>query len=122
MPPSSAPAVMEYADNDGDGMPGMTVSQGTLSSTQGSFRQNESAYAANSRKRTYEEEVEDDLDAYFDDIDAEPILPPTQRPIARMKQPGKKVVQNVAAQVASRDDFEDAIFLALEDGMEVDGT
>lgn len=116
VPSSYAPATMGGTDD----LPGLNVSQSTLSSTSGSFAINETARAANNRKRTYEEEVEEDLDAYFDDIDAEPAGAPTQRPIAKMKQQSRNGGQDAGVR-RSVNDFEDAVFLAPQDGMDVDG-
>lgn len=122
VPSSSAPAVMGGLARDEEDMPGLSMSQGTLSSTQASFGANDVAYTVNSRKRTYDEEVEDDLDAYFDDIDAEQTNNPTARPFARMKQQGKKEGQAAAVRLPGGNDFEDAVFLAPADGMDVDRT
>lgn len=116
-PASSAPAGLSGTSAGGDDMPGMTMSQDTLPSTHLSFGINDQAYATNNRKRTYEEEVEEDLDAYFNVLDSEPVH--IQRPVARMKQPARKLEQD-AARRQHGDDFDDAVFLAPLDGMDVD--
>lgn len=118
VPSSSAPAAL----GDEDEMPGLTVSQCSLPSTQGSFGANGEAFRANGRKRTYEEEVEVDLDAFFDDFGDEGEVVRVDRPIARLKGQGRKgdgdaVVQ---AALARGSDFEDAVFLAPQEGMDVD--
>lgn len=120
-PSSSAPAGFGGFSADEDDIPGMTISQHTLF-TQAGFGINERAHTANSRKRTYEEEVEDDLDAYFDVIDSEPAPTTTQRTIAKMKQPTKQKSLDATVRIADPEgnDFVDALFLAAPDGMDVD--
>ena len=68
-PPSSAPPAFPTSRDPDSTMPGLSMSQSTLTSTQGSTISN--AASENSNKRSYEEDIEDDLDAYFDEVDAE---------------------------------------------------
>lgn len=117
--PSSAPAGFGGSIADEDDMPDLMMSQSTMSPTQTSFGINQEAFAGNSRKRGYEEEVEDDLDAYFDLVDCEPTSTLAHRPIARMKQPMKAEVR-VQIVGADGNDFEDAMFLRGPEGMDVD--
>lgn len=119
VPSSSAPAVMGM-EEDEDEMPAMTNSQSTLSSTQGSFGINQSAYGFNSRKRTYEEEVEDDLDSFFDDFGAEPTKGLVHRPLSKLKTQPKARGRDAPAALPGGNDFEDAGFLTPLDGMDVD--
>ena len=116
-PSSSAPADL----GDEDEMPDLTMSQYTLPSTQGSFGANEKAFRSNRRKRTYEEEVEDDLDAFFDDLGDGAGELRVERPIARMKVQGRKGGDAVVQAAPARGfDFEDAVFLVPQEGMDVD--
>lgn len=77
-----------------------------------------------SKKRGYDEEVEDDLDAYFDDVEAlerdECRTQVSNRPMARMK--GTKAANGTGASIAIAiaDDFEEADFLSPGEGMDVD--
>ena len=116
---SSAPAVIEeYDGEDEDEAPGVTMSQSTLTSTQRSFQSMSSTerFGA-SKKRGYDEELEDDLDAYFDGMDSLEEAPQS-RPIAKLK--GTKGSSRVGGPVVIADDFEDANFLSPVDGMELD--
>lgn len=72
-----------------------------------------------SNKRSYNEEIEDDLDAYFDEVEAEEqeqMVPVEGRRIARLKiSPRKHTVGFLGAYtpVGGVDgDFEEAAFLA----------
>ena len=123
IPPSSAPAAMGRAGNLESSMPGMSISQSTLSTTEGSFDSSSSTEHGNYRKRTYEDDVEDDLDAYFNDTETEtenPILRP-ERPMAKLKSQGKKDSAVLPTHAPSGSDFEEAAFLSPIDGMDVDG-
>lgn len=126
VPPSSAPAAMQTEteeESDSDNLPpGMTMSQTTLSSTQGSFMSSASAPFGASRKRSYDEEVEDDLDAYFDDMDAteQAEQPKYSRPMARIKSALRKAATDGMVGVVGGDDFEEAAFLAPPVGMDLD--
>lgn len=106
-------------DVDEDDMPGLSMSQCTLPSTQSSFEANNLAFRSNGRKRTYEDEVEDDLDTFFNGRDDEPPTQLAHRPIAKLKQLTKQCGHDVVVWVAGDHDFEDAMFLAPEEGMEV---
>ena len=122
--PSSAPAVVER-DEDRLEMPVMTMSQSSLPSTQTSSMSSRSTRSEPVRKRTYEDEIEYDMDAIFDNVEAADLaaqqMPPSSRPIARMKPTVQKPRLDRLVRIAGDDDFEEAAFLAAEDGMEVDG-
>lgn len=124
VPPSSAPAVMERYYEDDDEVPSVTMSQSTLASIQSSST-SFAPQPEHRRKRTYEEEIEDDLDSFFDDgeesgvLDDQPLW--TERPIAKMKVPVQKAGANRRVRILGDDDFEDANFLAPpEHGMDID--
>lgn len=120
MPSSSAPAVMRR-DGDEDGVPGLSFSQATLDSTPNGFVLEPVALADSSRKRGYDEEIEEDLDAFFDGLDGDDESRVSEeisrRPIAKMRG-GRKVEQAGPSILA--DDFEEAPFLSPVDGMDVD--
>lgn len=124
MPPSSAPAVMQADEEDEDVLPGLTTSQSTIPSTQGNFVSTTSSASGSSRKRTHEEEIEDDLDAYFDvDVATEPAaasMPGGVRPMARMKPSLRKAGTDGMVRVVREDDFDEAAFLVPPDGMDMD--
>lgn len=68
-------------------------------------------------KRSYEEDIEDDLDAYFDEVEAEEQMAPVEaRRIARLKNsPHKRTVGGVSVYSSTggvAGDFEEAPFLA----------
>jgi hypothetical protein len=114
-PPSSAPPAFPTGRDSSSSMPGLSMSQTTLSSTQGSMVSNTAPGLSN--KRSYEEDIDDDLDAYFDEVEAEEQMAPVEgRRIARLKNsPHKQTVGDVhvhdsAGGVAG--DFEEAPFLA----------
>ncbi len=118
-PPSSAPAVMQ---EDDEGVPGLMWSQSAPSSTQNSVTSMSSTPSAPSKKRGYDEDVEEEMDAYFDKAEAaesfsQQALPST-RPLAKMK--GTTNHQS-AVRIFGTDDFEEAGFL-VPDGMEVDSS
>jgi hypothetical protein len=105
-------------------VPSLTMSQSTLPSTQGSFVSSTSAQSG-SRKRTYEEETEEEIDAFFDEVEVQNAAEAVEqqmvrddRPIARMK--GKSNLPDKgrsagAVRVVGEDDFEEAAFLAPMD-------
>ncbi|EME86342.1 uncharacterized protein MYCFIDRAFT_84488 [Pseudocercospora fijiensis CIRAD86] len=108
VPPSSAPAAMRQCeDYDNEGMPSLSMSQSTIPSTQSSSMSTSSSLGA--KKRTYEDEAENDMDAFFDESeDAVAQEPDALRPIARMKcRTGK----NNAQILNDNGDFEEAPFL-----------
>lgn len=125
MPSSSAPAVLESSEDDDDFLPDLMMSQSTLASTQGSF-----AYVANaalppSRKRGYEEDMEDDMDAYFDEHDVPfantlATSEDASRHTSRIKLPMRNAKAITAVHIAGVDDFDEASFLAPLEGMDVD--
>lgn len=118
VPSSSAPAVM-HRGND-VGVPELDFSQDTLASTQRSFASSGSPDVS-SRKRTYEEDAEEEIDAFFHEVDAEEAearrMARDDRAIAKMKGPSGKAPVGGPLKVVGEDDFEDAAFLAP---MEVD--
>ncbi|KAF2213133.1 hypothetical protein CERZMDRAFT_96801 [Cercospora zeae-maydis SCOH1-5] len=109
-PISSAPPTL---DRSADCIPDLARSQSTTASSQNSFG-GTSSHDANAKKRSYEDEVESDMDAFFDDGDfgeAAPFGGATKtRFMARMKSsPSKPLIS--AVQVVEDDDFEEATFL-----------
>ncbi|MBA7495870.1 hypothetical protein ES702_06466 [subsurface metagenome] len=124
-PPSSAPAAMQSDSGDEEDMLELSTSQNTILSTQGSLMPSVSAPSAPSRKRTFEDDIEDDMDAYFDQVeDADPddrSQVATSRPIARVKPALRKAATDGLVRVVYGHDFEEASFLAPPDDMELDG-
>lgn len=114
IPASSAPAAVET-----DSMPSMTMSQQTMPSTQGSFTSLSSSRAGESKKRTFEEEIEEDMDAFFDEVEDEK-MGAGRRPIAKPKVGLRRAATDgvLVAGVADGD-FDEAAFLAP---MDVDDT
>ena len=118
MPSSSAPAVMAAGyDEDRMELPELVWSQSSFASTAQRSEQ------CTNRKRTYEEEVEDEFDAYFHAIEQNGPSMEQQgmyadRPIARMKRAPAKARSEGIVKVFGEDDFEDAAFLVP---MDVDG-
>ncbi|KXL50743.1 MAG: hypothetical protein FE78DRAFT_103185 [Acidomyces sp. 'richmondensis'] len=71
VPPSSAPATMQTDNNDCDEMvTALSMSQPTVSSSQESLSSSSLSAGICSKKRTFEEEIEEDMDICFEDIDA----------------------------------------------------
>lgn len=118
VPPSSAPAVMEAgAEDEDDDLPGLSLSQDTLPSTQGSFGGGLAGWkdgAGQGRKRGYEDEVEDDMDAIFEELDAEDGTF-GRRAIAKPKPSLRRVATDGAAVAVPDNDFGEAAFLAPMD-------
>lgn len=114
---SSAPAMIESGDEEGDDdLPGLTMSQSTLFSTQDSVHSAGMPALSGGVKRTFEEDIEDDMDDYFAQIDqAETAF--TTRPLAKPNT----AFRRLGAGAMNGSDFEDAAFLApVDDGMDVD--
>ncbi|KAF1819877.1 uncharacterized protein K489DRAFT_373103 [Dissoconium aciculare CBS 342.82] len=112
MPASSAPAaVMDTYELDFEHMPDLSGSQITLSSSQESFGPVEEP---SNRKRTYEDEVEDGMDALFEDMHAPDIIhhqmPGVSRPIAKPRNLRKTAISDQPA-VINPGDFDEAPFL-----------
>ena len=75
-----------------------------------------------SNKRSYEEDIEEDLDAYFDEVEAEEQVAPVEgRRIARLKNSPRKQINgsvDVYTSPGVEGDFEEAPFLApMETGV-----
>jgi len=120
VPSSSAPPDMQSGDQGYEnGVPALSVSQNTLASTQNSFLSASSASGGGlggSRKRTYEEETEDEMDAFFDEVDVVNAVPST-RVIAEPKASLRKAATEPGMVVSNPGDFDEATFLAP---MEID--
>lgn len=67
-------------------------------------------------KRSYDDEVEEDMDLYFDEVEAQEQMPPIgSRPIAKLKRSPRKAAMGTTSVMypsAIEGDFEDAPFLA----------
>lgn len=68
-------------------------------------------------KRSYDDEAEDDMDAYFDEVAAEEQIAPVEsRPIAKLKRSPRKGAMGTCSRPiftsVIEGDFEDAPFLA----------
>jgi hypothetical protein len=112
-PTSSAPMiVMGSNEEDYEQMPDLSFSQDTLTSSQRSswFMVEEPP----TRKRTYEDEVEDDMDALFEGMHSQDKLPAPSsalpRPIATPRTARKSAHPSQAAMMISGD-FDEASFL-----------
>ena len=112
--PSSAPAIMRTDEEDDYDMPALSTSQGSFMSTQHSFAGQPPAYTE-SKKRSYEDEAEEDMDAFFDQQEDDDMAMAQQsasaRPIARLKGTTQKVPQQHGVRIFGSDDFEEAPFL-----------
>ncbi|KXT06589.1 hypothetical protein AC578_8561 [Pseudocercospora eumusae] len=108
MPSSSAPAAMQQHETyENEARPSLSMSQSTLSSTQSSFMSTSSSLST--KKRRYEDEAENDMDAFFDESeDAEAQEPDA----ARMKSRTRKNNGSNWVQIMNGNgDFEEAAFL-----------
>lgn len=114
-PPSSAPAAFQSESDVNGSMPALSMSQSTLSSTQDStVSAIPNAKATN--KRSYDEHIEEDLDAYFDDVEAhEQLASSAPRRIAKLKGSPRKADRGTGVMFAfgggQEGDFEEATFL-----------
>lgn len=127
-PSSSAPAVMQHDDfgKEEEDVPTLTWSQTTISSTQNGFATPVPA----SKKRSYEADIEDGLDAFFNDYDFDNAIAPTPtttpqlRPIARFKTSRRRAVDDGVVRVVGGDGFDfdsgDAAFLVPDEVMDTD--
>jgi hypothetical protein len=94
-------------------MPGLSMSQSSLASTVPlSFSTSQTV-----NKRSYDDDAEDDVDAYFDEVEAEEqTVPAETRRIAKLKNsPRKQMAGRLAvcnSAVGVEGDFEEANFLA----------
>jgi hypothetical protein len=114
-PPSSAPPAFPTRTEGHNSVPSLSMSQSTISSTQSSVVSRMAPQKSN--KRFYDEEIEDNLDAYFDEVEAEePMTPVEGRQIARLKNsPRKQTASGISSYNSSMGfdgDFEEATFLA----------
>ncbi|CZT20061.1 uncharacterized protein RCC_05918 [Ramularia collo-cygni] len=119
---SSAPAEWDD-DGEEEDMPGLSFSQYTPSSSNNSFVGVSQQSIGSAKKRSYEDDVEDDMDAFFDQVAAGDAAAHRDiaRPIARLKGSSPtKTAQNSVVRILDVDDFEEAAFLAPIEGMEVD--
>lgn len=120
MPFSSAPTIMiRHDENDELSVPGLSTSQNTISSTQGSFSGAIAAIPAAAKKRTYEDDIEDEMDNFFEELDTSDDVsaatPVHDRPIAKMKG-SRKTSMPASVSILDGGDFEEAIFLTpMED-------
>lgn len=97
-------------------MPDLSLSQTTTRSTQSSFTGAPSLdRSVSSKKRGYEDEVEDDMDAFFDQDDMDDATmaeePRFVRPIAKMRSSNGMKPQSNTVHIVNPDDFEEASFL-----------
>ena len=112
-PPSSAPPAFQDGNGDAGSMPGLSMSQ----SSSTSMLPLSSSTPKATYKRSYDDDTEGGVDAYFDEVEAEEqkVSVETRR-IARLKNsPRKQVAGRVAVfnpAVGGEGDFEDAAFLA----------
>ena len=125
IPSSSAPAVLESSEDDDDFLPDLMMSQSTLASTQGSFSYGTNTADPINRKRGYEEDMEEDMDAFFDEYDASfadalTINENASRHTTRIKLPMRNARGTTAVHIAGVDDFDEASFLEPLEVMDVD--
>jgi hypothetical protein len=109
-PPSSAPPAFPGGHDGATSMHGLCMSQSSFASTLPSAPQT-------ANKRAYDDDAEDDVDAYFDEVEAEEqTMPIEARRIARLKHsPRNQVAGRLAvfnSAVGVEGDFEEAAFLA----------
>jgi hypothetical protein len=114
-PPSSAPPAFHIRRDSNGSMPGLSMSQSTLPFTQDSVMSN--VAPALSNKRSYEEDIEDDLDAYFDEVEAQEHMAPAEgRRFATLKTSRRKQMNGgvgvYTSTIGIAEDFEEAPFLA----------
>jgi len=93
--------------------PALTYSQETLPSSGSSFgSMTATANAlASTKKRSYNEDIEDELDAFFDEEEGKDLMMQTTRPIARPRGRGKVTSTEMIQTVNGDFDDEDAAFL-----------
>lgn len=97
-------------------MPALSMSQSTLQSTQSSSISTSPGLGKAANKRSYDDEIEDDMDAYFDEVEAEEQTVPVEaRRIAQPKRSPRKAAQRPADVFhfpsVIEGDFENAPFL-----------
>lgn len=97
-----------------EGLPALSMSQNTLASTQNSSVFHTVADAGTSRKRTYEEDIEDDMDAFFDEVDVAETASES-RVIAKPKSTLRQAITEPEIVIMDGGDFDDAPFLAPMD-------
>ncbi|EMC92202.1 hypothetical protein BAUCODRAFT_38223 [Baudoinia panamericana UAMH 10762] len=112
VPPSSAPPVLQ---RDEEHLPALTTSQLTLpSSTQSSFGSTSAPETNGTKKRTFEDEMEDDLDELFDEMDAAGPSSSIRR-LAKPKATLRRAATDGVLLDVGHEDFEEAAFLAPMD-------
>lgn len=107
---------------DEDALPGLTMSQNTITSSQNSCAGTWRGEVVESRKRGYEEDIEDELDGFFADEVFEDATVRVERPLASMKKSLRRGGDVERVKVFGVDDFGEAEFLVAMDSMEVDAT
>jgi hypothetical protein len=112
-PPSSAPPAFHTGYEGTASTPGLSMSQSSSASTPSLS----SSALQTANKRAYNNDAEDDVDAYFDEVEAEEEnAPVVMRRIARLRNLSRKQVAGRMAVFDSaagvKDDFEEAAFLA----------
>ena len=121
-PPSSAPAAFFPATSldETDFLPALSISQNTPPSTQNSIHSSQHPLTK-TNKRSYEDELEDELDAYFSEVEAEDHdTLVAKRAFVQPRNRAQKMVMGggQVAIVGEDGDFEEAPFLAP---MDIDG-
>ncbi|KAK5134525.1 hypothetical protein LTR08_006442 [Meristemomyces frigidus] len=111
VPTSSAPPVFQTHDRGYGDVPALSWSQSTPASTQNSILPSAPSAEGGGKKRSYEEETEDNLDAFFVDVAAAETQPTTRltaKPKASLRRGAKEHAFGAG-------DFDDATFLAPMD-------
>ncbi|KAK4542668.1 hypothetical protein LTR36_006240 [Oleoguttula mirabilis] len=111
MPSSSAPSAVQTG---GDAVPALSMSQNTLASSQNTFLFTPPSDVGVSKKRTYEEEIEEDIDAFFDEVD-NPATTRKTRVMVKAKASLRRAATAPGIGTVDAGDFDDASFLAPMD-------
>lgn len=135
-PPSSAPAsymragelqpfcglhtiggITSQQSQDSARAPSLTYSQGTIPSSGSSFGSMTSTadVFVSTKKRSYDEDMEDELDAFFDEEEGKDLVMQTARPMARPRGRGKAVSTESMPTVGDFDDDEAAFLQPMEE-------
>jgi len=93
--------------------PALTYSQNTLQSSGSSFSSMTSTAdaLASTKKRSYNEDIEDELDAFFDEEEEKDMMMQTTRPMARPRGRGKATSTDMIQTLNGDFDDDDAAFL-----------